>query len=240
MNNKEINEKYLNKINLYQKYNKHYHDKSKPIVSDYEFDNLKNDIFELEKKYKYLNNKNSPTNTVGYKPSKNFIKSVHRVKMLSLSNIFSKDNLINFEKKICNFLNLKHGSKIEYSVEPKIDGISASLTYKNGILKTGVSRGDGEQGELITANLKTIKDIPHNISTKNFPSDIDIRGEVFILNSDFEKIKNNFANPRNAASGTLRQKNPDETKKIPLKFIAYSFGFFNQNTFLNQSDFIKS
>ena len=102
------------------------------------------------------------------------------------------------------------------------------------------SRGDGDQGELITENLKTIKDIPHKITSKDFPSDIDIRGEVFILNSDFEKIKNNFANPRNGASGTLRQKNPDETKKIPLKFIAYSFGFFNQNTFLNQSDFIKS
>ena len=160
--------------------------------------------------------------------------------MLSLSNIFSKEDLTNFEKKIINYLDLNKKNEIEYSVEPKIDGISASLTYKNGVLVTGVSRGDGEQGELITENLKTIKDIPHSVSSKDFPDDIDIRGEVFILNSDFEKIKKNFANPRNAASGSLRQKNPNETKKIPLKFIAYTFGFFNKNTFLKQSDFIRS
>ena len=146
--------------------------------------------------------------------------------MLSLSNVFTKEDLENFEKKIINYLDLEKHSKIEYSVEPKIDGISASLTYKNGKLVTGVSRGDGEEGELITENLKTIKDIPETISSKDFPDDIDIRGEVFILNSDFDKINKNFANPRNAASGSLRQKNPDETKKIPLKFIAYSFGFF--------------
>ena len=133
--------------------------------------------------------------------------------MLSLSNVFSKEDLINFEKKIINYLDLDK-KKIEYSVEPKIDGISASLTYKNGVLISGVSRGDGEEGELITENLKTIKDIPHVISSKDFPDDIDIRGEVFILNSDFEKIKSNFANPRNAASGSLRQKNPNETKKF--------------------------
>ena len=108
--------------------------------------------------------------------------------MLSLSNVFSKEDLTNFEK-IFNYLDLNKNFEIEYSVEPKIDGISASLTYKNGVLVTGVSRGDGEEGELITENLKTIKDIPHSVSSKDFPDDIDIRGEVFILNSDFEKIK---------------------------------------------------
>ena len=239
MNSKEIKKIYLSKVGLYQRYNKHYYDKSKPLVNDYEFDKLKNEIIELEKKYKYLNNSNSPTNTIGYKPSKNFIKSAHRVKMLSLSNIFSKDDLINFEKKICNFLNLKHGSKIEYSVEPKIDGISASLTYKDGILKSGLSRGDGLAGELITENLKTIKDIPKKINSKGFPRDVDIRGEVFISKKDFLEMKDKFANPRNAASGSLRQKNSNETKKIPLKFIAYNFGYSEGLKVEKQSEFLE-
>jgi len=239
MNSKEIKKIYLSKVGLYQRYNKHYYDKSKPLVNDYEFDKLKNEIIELEKKYKYLNNSNSPTNTIGYKPSKNFIKSAHRVKMLSLSNIFSKDDLINFEKKICNFLNLKHGSKIEYSVEPKIDGISASLTYKDGILKSGLSRGDGLVGELITENLKTIKDIPKKINSKGFPRNVDIRGEVFISKKDFLEMKDKFANPRNAASGSLRQKNSNETKKIPLKFIAYNFGYSEGLKVEKQSEFLE-
>ncbi len=240
MNNNEIKKKYNSKIKELKLHNKLYFDKNSPKISDDKYDKLKKEIFHLEKKYPFLESKNSPTNTVGYKPSKSFSKSAHREKMLSLSNVFSKDDLINFEKKIINYLNLEKNTQIEYSVEPKIDGISASLTYKNGNLILGVSRGDGEQGELITENLKTIKDIPHKILSKDFPKDIDIRGEVFILNSDFEKIKSNFANPRNAASGSLRQKNPNETKKIPLKFIAYSFGFFDNNTFFKQSEFIES
>ena len=240
MNNDDIKKKYNAKIKEIKLHNKLYFDKNNPKISDAAYDLLKNEIIKLENKYPFLENKYSPTNIVGFKPSKNFSKFAHRVKMLSLSNVFSKEDLTNFEKKIFNYLNLDKKKKIEYSVEPKIDGISASLTYKNGVLISGVSRGDGEEGELITENLKTIKDIPHVISSKDFPDDIDIRGEVFILNSDFEKIKSNFANPRNAASGSLRQKNPDETKKIPLKFIAYSFGFFNKNTFLKQSDFIRS
>ncbi len=239
MNKKEIKELYLNNIKLYQKYNKNYFEKSKPLVSDSEFDNLKIKIIELEKKYKYLESKHSPSKNIGFKPSKNFKKSLHRVKMLSLSNVFSRDDVANFEKKICNFLNLKHGTKIEYSVEPKIDGISASLNYKNGILISGLSRGDGTEGELITENLKTIKDIPKKINIKGFPNDIDIRGEVFITNKDFQKIKNDFANPRNAASGSLRQKNPNETKKIPLKFIAYNYGYAEGLKINKQSEFLK-
>ena len=240
MNNNEIKKKYNIKVKELKLHNKLYFDKNKPKISDFDYDQLKKEILDLEKQYSFLDNIDSPSKNVGFKPSKNFLKSKHREKMLSLSNIFSKEDLKNFEKKIINYLDLNKNFEIEYSVEPKIDGISASLTYKNGVLVTGVSRGDGEQGELITENLKTIKDIPHSVSSKDFPDDIDIRGEVFILNSDFEKIKKNFANPRNAASGSLRQKDPNETKKIPLKFIAYSFGFFNKNTFLKQSDFIRS
>ena len=240
MNNNEIKKKYNIKVKELKLHNKLYFDKNNPKISDSDYDELKKEIFDLENQYSFLDNKDSPSKNVGFKPSKNFLKSKHRVKMLSLSNVFTKEDLDNFEKKIINYLDFNKNFKIEYSVEPKIDGISASLTYKNGVLITGVSRGDGQQGELITENLKTIKDIPHTISSKDFPQDIDIRGEVFILNSDFEKINKNFANPRNAASGSLRQKNPNETKKIPLKFVAYSFGFFKKNTFLKQSDFIES
>jgi len=236
--NKNIKQNYFNKINEFKKHNKLYYENSSPIISDKEFDKLKKEILDLEKKYIFLKSDFSPSKTVGFKPSKNFLKFKHRQKMLSLSNAFKAEDLINFEKKILNFLNEK--VDLEYSVEPKIDGISASLTYKNGILVYGVSRGDGEEGEIITDNLKTVKDIPHKIENSNFPKDIEIRGEVFIKKNDFEEIKDNFANPRNAASGSLRQKNSSETKKIPLNFIAYTFGYFDDNQFNLQSDFLKN
>ena len=237
---KNIKKIYSQKIKKIKKHNELYFSESRPEILDSEYDKLKKEVIELEKKYNFLNDKFSPTNKVGFRPSKNFIKSKHRVRMLSLSNVFNQKDLINFEKKINNFLNFKQETNFEYSVEPKIDGISASLTYKNGILISGASRGDGKEGELITENLKTIIDIPKKISRSNFPEDIDIRGEVFITNKDFKNIEENFANPRNAASGSLRQKDPNETKKIPLKFIAYTFGYFDKNKFKKQSDFLNA
>ena len=239
MDKKEIEINYKKKIKLLINYNKNYYDKSSPLVSDKEYDNLKQDILLLEQKYKFLNSSNSPSKTVGYKPSKNFKKSLHRVPMLSLGNAFSEDDLINFEKRILNFISEKNSFKISYSAEPKIDGISASLTYKNGNLIKGLSRGDGKEGEDITANILTIKDIPKKIIKKDFPEEIDVRGEVFIQNSDFQNLKEKFANPRNAASGSLRQKNPDDTRKIPLKFIAYTFGYEQGLKIENQFEYLK-
>tara|TARA_A100001015_G_scaffold320394_1_gene446598 strand:- start:740 stop:2770 length:2031 start_codon:yes stop_codon:yes gene_type:complete len=239
MENKKIEKNYNIKIKELQKLNKLYYDQSKPAVNDDQYDKLKNEILLLEKKYKFLKNKNSPSKIVGYKPSKNFKKVLHRVPMLSLSNAFSEEDLINFEKRIINYLDQKKDHKLEFSAEPKIDGISASLIYKNGKFTTGLSRGDGSQGEDITENLKTVKDIPQFIKAKNFPDEIDIRGEIYIQNSDFKNLDNKFANPRNAASGSLRQKNPDETKKIPLKFIAYAFGY-EKNLLINtQSEYLN-
>ena len=237
---KLIKKNYLKKINLINKYNKAYYKNSRPVVDDFEYDNLKIEILELENKYKFLKSNKSPSLTVGYKPSKNFKKVKHKIAMLSLSNAFDKQDLINFEKKIFNFLSLKKDTIIEYSAEPKIDGISTSLFYKNGKFIQGLSRGDGIEGEDITENLKTIKDIPKYISDKNFPEEIDIRGEVYIRNKDFETIKNKFANPRNAASGSLRQKNPNETSKIPLRFIAYTYGFSKELNIVTQSEFLKN
>ena len=239
MNKTKILNYYKNKIKSINKLNKFYFDKNKSNVSDKEYDDLKKEIFLLEKEYKFLKSENSPSQIVGYKPSKNFKKATHRVPMLSLANAFSEEDLINFEKKITNFLSKKNDFKIFYSAEPKIDGISASLIYKNGNLEKGLSRGDGKEGEDITDNLKTIKDIPKRITSKEFPKEIDIRGEVFIQNSDFENLKDKFANPRNAASGSLRQKNPQDTKKIPLKFIAYSFGFEKGLKVQTQFDYLK-
>ena len=234
---KDLKKIYRFKLKEYIKHNKLYYQKSHPKISDSEFDDLKNEILELEKKHKFLKNKNSPSHNVGYKPSKSFDKYQHRVSMLSLSNAFNEDDLKNFEKKIFNYLN--KNLKLEYSVEPKIDGISASLTYRKKKLVAGVSRGDGKIGEVITENLKTIKDIPLEIKNSNFPDDIEIRGEVFIKKKDFFNMRDNFANPRNAASGSLRQKNPDETKKIPLNFIAYTYGYVKNNNFKFQSEFLS-
>ena len=235
-----ILKKYKDKINLYQKYSKFYYDKNKPLVSDEIFDNLKKEILKLEKENIFLKNELSPSFSVGFKPSKNFKKIKHRVPMLSLGNAFNEEDLKNFEKKIINFLSLKNVNEIEYSAEPKIDGISASLIFKDGNFIQGLSRGDGKEGEDITENLKTINDIPKKIESKNFPNEIDIRGEVFIQNIDFEKLKEKFANPRNAASGSLRQKDPNITKKIPLKFIAYTYGYSKNLKIYNQSDFLKN
>ena len=239
MIDEKINQKYLEKIKLFQKYNKHYYDLNNPLVDDNEFDKLKFDIIKLEKDYNFLNHKNSPSNSVGFKPAKIFKKIKHKTPMLSLGNAFSEEDLINFEKKILNFLNNEPGLNIEYSAEPKIDGISASLLFKDGKFVTGLSRGDGKEGEDITENLKTIKDIPNKINFKSFPKEIDIRGEVFIQNSDFKDLSYKFANPRNAASGSLRQKDPKETKKIPLKFIAYTFGYENGLGVTSQEDYLK-
>lgn len=239
MKKEEIKKLYKKKINQFKKNNFLYFEKNAPKISDSSFDQLKSEILELEKKFSFLKSQDSPSKVLGFKPSKNFNKVSHKKPMLSLANAFSEEDLKNFEKKIFNFLDQSQNTALEYSAEPKIDGISASLLYKNGEFVQGLSRGDGKEGEDITANLKTIKDIPKKINSKNFPEEIDIRGEVFIQNSDFETIKEKFANPRNAASGTLRQKNPEDTKKIPLKFIAYTYGFEKGMKIENQSEFLN-
>jgi DNA ligase (NAD+) len=240
MNEKQVQKIYLEKIRKFEPHNYYYYEKNEPKISDAEYDKLKKEIQDLEKKYPFLTNKFSPSINVGYKPSKIFKKVSHKVPMLSLGNIFSEEDLINFEKKIKNYLSDNHNKDIEYSAEPKIDGVSASLIYKNGIFTKGLSRGDGKEGEDITENLKTIKDIPHKILKKNFPPEIDIRGEIFIQNSDFISLSVKFANPRNAASGSLRQKDPEQTKKIPLKFIAYTYGFERGMNLSKQSEFLKN
>ena len=239
MERKRIEKLYLKKINEIKKFDKAYFDNDNPIISDKDYDHIKHEILDLERKYNYLKSKYSPSQKIGYKPSGKFKKIDHDIPMLSLANAFSKENIKDFLKKIKNFLNIKESEKIIFSAEPKIDGISASLKYINGTFTLGLSRGDGTTGEDITNNLKTISDIPKKIKKPNFPKILDVRGEVYISKQDFKKISKQFANPRNAAGGSLRQKDSNVTKKIPLKFVAYGFGTVEPKSFKKQSEYLK-
>ena len=239
MEKEKIKALYFDKIAKLNEYNKAYYDQDNPIISDHKYDRLKIGILNLENKYKFLKSKLSPTKNVGYQSSGKFKKIKHKIPMLSLSNAFSENNIVDFLKKIKNFLKLSNDYKIEIIAEPKIDGISASLHYINGQLKLGLSRGDGITGEDITLNLKTIRSIPVRLKGSKFPENIEVRGEVYISKKDFKNISNKFANPRNAAGGSLRQKDSLETKKIPLQFIAYAFGFVKQKLFKTQSEYLE-
>ncbi len=230
--------KYKEKINLLKKHNESYFNKDKPLISDAKYDNLKKEIIVLENENSFLKKLSLSKKIIGAPPSNKFQKIKHLKPMLSLSNAFNKDDMNDFIDKICNFLNLKN-NQIDFSSEPKIDGISATLIYENGLLTRGLSRGDGFTGEDILNNLKTIKEIPTKIKSKNVPSLLEVRGEIFIGKRDFAKIKDNFANPRNAAGGSLRQKDPRETSKIPLKYFAYGFGEINSLTIKTQSEFLE-
>ena len=238
VNKSEIINKYKKKINLLKKHNKLYFNNDNPEISDSEYDILKKEINDLEKNNRFLAKLNLYKGIVGSAPSNKFKKIKHLKPMLSLSNAFDKDDMQDFLNKIKNFLNIQE-KNIELYSEPKIDGISASLIYENGVLTKGLSRGDGATGEDILENLKTIKEIPKKIEEKNLPSVLEIRSEIYIGKKDFNSMKDNFANPRNAAGGSLRQKDPFETSKIPLKYFAYGFGAFEPITVKTQSEFLE-
>ena len=234
--NKNIKKLYLDKIDKLIKYNRAYFEKDNPIVTDEKFDKLKKELLEIARENPSLKKIKNPEEIVGSKPSDKFKKIKHSQPMLSLSNAFNKEDMLDFKKKIKNYLNITED--LELSSEPKIDGISASLRYIEGKLTYGLSRGDGIFGEDITDNLSTISQIPKKIN--NPPKIVDVRGEVYISKKDFESIKNKFANPRNAAGGSLRQKNSNETKKIPLKFFAYGIGEIEPKIFKDQTELLEN
>jgi len=239
MNSKEkIIEKYQSNIKNLKKHNDLYFNKDNPKISDAEYDKIKKETIELEKKHDFLKKIDSVKDIVGATPTNKFKKIKHLKPMLSLSNAFDKDDIVDFIKKINNFLNINK-KDIEFFSEPKIDGISATLIYEKGILSKGLSRGDGITGEDILENLKTISNIPKKIEGKDVPNLLEVRCEIYISKKDFVKIKDKFANPRNAAGGSLRQKNPKETSKIPLKYFAYGFGAIEPMKFEKQSEFLK-
>ncbi|MDB9792992.1 NAD-dependent DNA ligase LigA [Pelagibacteraceae bacterium] len=239
MNEKnEIIKKYKLKVKNLKIHNNLYYNNDNPEITDAEYDVLKKEILKLEKNYKYLDNLNLTKEIVGSKPTSKFKKIKHLRPMLSLANAFNKNDMEDFLKKIFNFLNSKD-KNISLLAEPKIDGISATLIYEKGELIRGLSRGDGVTGEDILNNLKTINNIPKKIKADNVPNLLEIRCEVYIGKEDFLGIKDNFANPRNAAGGSLRQKDPNVTSNIPLKYFAYGFGAVEPMLFKKQSEFLK-
>ena len=235
---KEIINKYKKLIKNLKYHNHNYYNNDNPKISDSEYDKLKVKALELESNYEYINDLSLVQKLIGSPPTNKFKKIKHLIPMLSLSNCFDKKNMEEFLKKINNFLKIDN-LNLELFSEPKIDGISATLIYENGLLKKGLSRGDGITGEDILENLKTIKNLPLEIKSKEFPKLIEIRCEIYIGKKDFFKIKNKFANPRNAAGGSLRQKDPKETSKIPLKYFAYGLGAIDPKIFNKQSEFLK-
>jgi len=226
---------YEKKLKIFQRHDLLYFEANNPEISDAKYDLLKKELLNFEKNNSQFN---FVTRKIGFAPSKKFSKVKHSEKMLSLDNAFEIEDIKNFLKKIRNYLNYESSKDITISAEPKIDGISASLLYKDGLFIQGLSRGDGVYGEDITENLLTINDIPKKINFKNFPNNFEVRGEVYIAKRDFQKIKDDFANPRNAAAGSLRQKDSKNTAKIPLKYFAYSTIQTNQKIFKEQSEFL--
>ena len=226
------------KIKEIKYHNNLYFNQDNPEILDTEYDNLKKVLINLENKHSFLKDLNLLDKLVGSPPKNKFKKIKHLSPMLSLSNAFNKNDMEDFLKKINNFLNIKN-DKIELIAEPKIDGISATLIYEKGILTKGLSRGDGMIGEDILENLKTISQIPKKIISKNLPNLLEVRCEIYIGKKDFNNLKDNFANPRNAAGGSLRQKNAKVTKKIPLKYFAYGYGAIKPMIFLKHSEFLE-
>ena len=239
MDKSKLISKFNSKLREIKKHNRLYFEEDNPVLTDAEYDKKKREILDLESKFPFLKKYGSIKNLIGTPPSNKFKKVKHLHPMLSLANAFDKNDMLDFIKKIRNFLNLQNNN-IEFFSEPKIDGISASLIYENGTLSKGLSRGDGTTGEDILENLKTISSIPQKIVSKNIPNLLEVRCEIYISKKDFSSLSNKFANPRNAAGGSLRQKNPKETSKIPLRYFAYGFGAMKPMLFSKQSKFLNT
>lgn len=209
-----------------------YYQDDNPVLSDAAYDELRKQLIALETEYPHLVDKNSPTQSVGVKPSGKFGKITHKVSMLSLDNAFTDEDVTDFCARVKRFLSLDEAAAMSFTAEPKIDGLSAALRYENGKLISGATRGDGKVGEDVTANLATLETIPKILTGEGWPDVLEVRGEVYIDHADFDSMnaaqvkagKDAYKNPRNAAAGSLRQIDPRITATRPLKFFAYTWG----------------
>ena len=212
-----------------ERHNRLYYNEAAPEVSDAEYDRLFRELAQLEEEHEELRTADSPTQRVGAKPSEGFAAVVHRVPMLSLANAFDAEDVRNFDRRVREGL---EAEAVEYACELKFDGLAVTLIYEDGVLVQGATRGDGTTGEDVTANLRTVRTIPLRLAGRKPPRLLEVRGEVLMMRRDFEAInkraleagERTFVNPRNAATGGLRQLDPRLTAQRKLSFFAYGIG----------------
>jgi DNA ligase (NAD+) len=224
-----------------------YYQDDAPAVSDAEYDALRQRNAAIEARFPDLVRSDSPAVRVGAAPSGRFAKVRHAIPMLSLDNAFAEEDVIDFVGRIRRFLRLGDDDEIAFSAEPKIDGLSMSLRYENGELVTGATRGDGSEGEDVTANVRTLADIPHRLKGRGVPAVCEVRGEIYMTKSAFLALNQRqaeiggqaYVNPRNTAAGSLRQKDPSITASRPLGFFAYAWGEMSEMPAATQSGMVK-
>jgi DNA ligase (NAD+) len=228
-------------------HDRRYYQDDAPSVSDAEYDALRRRYNAIEARFPQLRTLESLTQRVGAAPSGRFAKVRHAVPMLSLDNAFAEEDVVDFVGRIRRFLRLPDDEEIAFSAEPKIDGLSMSLRYENGQLATGATRGDGSEGEDVTANVKTLEDVPKRLKGRGVPKVCEVRGEVYMTKAAFLELnrkqaeagKQLYVNPRNTAAGSLRQLDPTITASRPLGFFAYAWGEMSEMPAETQSGMIK-
>src|SRR5712672_583438 len=230
-----------------ESHDKSYYQQDAPKISDAGYDALRQRFNAIEARFPELIASDSPSQKVGAQPSGRFAKVRHAAPMLSLDNAFAETDVVDFVARIRRFLKLGDDDKVVFSAEPKIDGLSMSLRYEAGELVTAATRGDGAVGEDVTANIRTLEDVPKKLKGRNVPEICEVRGEVYMTKQAFLALNERqkaagdtiFANPRNSAAGSLRQKDPGITASRPLGFFAYAWGQMSELPTDAQSGMIK-